>query len=127
MEFLLLMTIILTFVLYKRYFPVSGVHCINLKDLDLDKIKVIDIRDYNESHNNPVEGTMNIPISYLNRNVNEIPNSDLHLIVSNLLEKNIGIRFFRKKGFCVVGYTIVNSKHHHLFLKENSLKIGTKC
>jgi hypothetical protein len=44
----------------------------------LDKIKVIDIRDFNESYKNPIKGTINIPIAYLKRNINEIPNSELH-------------------------------------------------
>ncbi|MHC5534543.1 rhodanese-like domain-containing protein [Priestia megaterium] len=107
MTFLILTSVVLLFSLYKRYFPVFGVQCINLKELYLDKIKVIDIRDFNESYKNPNEGAINIPIAYLKRNINEIPNRDLHLIVSNLPEKNIGIRYLRKKGFRVVGYTII--------------------
>jgi rhodanese-related sulfurtransferase len=94
-----------------------------LNDLDLDKIKIIDLRDYNESDKNPIEGELNIPIAYLKRNFREIPKRELHLIVSSILEKNMGIRFLRKKGFCVVGYSIVN--HHQLLERENSLKIET--
>ena len=125
MKFLILTGIILTFILYKRYFPVFGVNCINLKDIDWDKIKVIDLRDYNESYKNPIEGALNIPIAYLKRNIKEIPKRELHLIVSNHLEKNIGIRCLGKKGYSIVGYTIIN--HHQLLLKENSLQIETNC
>jgi len=125
MTLLIITTIVVTFVLYKRYFPVLGVHFITLKDLDLDQIKVIDIRDFNESYKNPIEGTINIPIAYLKRNIYEIPKADLHLVVSSLLEKNIGIRSLRKKGFRVVGYTIIND--YKLSLKENSYKIETNC
>lgn len=107
MIFLLLLILVLTIVLYKRYFPVFGVQCIHPLDLDLDCIVVIDIRDYNESHHHRIEGSTNIPIAYLKRNVNEVPNGDLHLIASSLLEKNIGIRFLRSRGFQVSGYTIM--------------------
>lgn len=121
MTFLIVSTIFVTFFLYKRYFPVLGVCFIHLKDLDLDNIKVIDVRDFNESYKFPIEGAINIPIAYLNRNLNEIPNSDLHLVVSGSLEKNVGIRFLRHKGFRVIGYTI--AVHNKLILKENLLKI----
>jgi rhodanese-related sulfurtransferase len=123
MTFLILSTIVFSFILYKRYFPVFGVHCMDLKDLYLDEIKVIDIRDFNESYKTQIEGAINIPFAYLNRNINEIPNRDLHLVVSNPIEKNIGIRYFRKKGFRVVGYTFVNQ--NKLALKKDSLKIET--
>ncbi|NHC43367.1 hypothetical protein G6549_26195 [Bacillus sp. MM2020_1] len=120
---ILILTTIIAIIFYSRYFPVFGIHCFNLKDLDWDKIKIIDLRDYNESYKNPIEGALNIPIAYLKRNFREIPKREIHLIVSSILEKNIGIRFLRKKGFCVVGYSIVN--HHQLLVRENSLKIET--
>ncbi|MCM3571393.1 hypothetical protein [Neobacillus mesonae] len=121
MELLVGCTIIILYFLYKRYFPVFGVQYIHFNDLELDPIKIIDVRDYNELSGTPIEGTINIPIAYLKRNNNEIINSDLHLVASNLLEKNIGIRFLRKKGYKVLGYTII--KPNTLSCKENKLKI----
>ncbi|NYE07550.1 hypothetical protein F4694_004361 [Bacillus niacini] len=112
-------------IFYRGYFSVFGVHCINLNDLNLDKIKVIELRNYNESYKNPIKGALIIPIAYLKRNFIEIPKRELHLIVSSPLEKNIGVRCLRKKGFCVVGYTFVN--HQQLISKENSLKIEINC
>ena len=120
-----LLGIVVTFILYERYFPVFGLNCINCKDLDLDKINVIDIRDFNESYMNPIEGAINIPFAYLKRNLNQVPNSDVHLIVSSKLEKNIGTRYLRKKGFPVVGYTIIN--HSKVLLKESGLNIEPYC
>lgn len=125
MTLLIVIAIVLTFILYKRYFPAFGVHCINLKDIDLDKIKVLDIRDYNDSYNNLVQGAINIPIAYLKRNINQIPNNDLHLVASHSLEKNVGIRFLRKRGFRVAGYTIIND--HRTFFQENHLKMEDNC
>ncbi|PLS04746.1 hypothetical protein [Neobacillus cucumis] len=125
MKFLILITIIVSIILYKRYFPVLGVHFIKLKDLEVDKIIIIDIRDYNESYKDPIKGSINIPISYLNRNIKEIPDGDLYIVASSSLEKNVGIRFFRQKGFRVVGYFI--SDNSKISLKENSLKIKNNC
>lgn len=110
MTFLIVITFLVSFILYKRYFPVLGARFIHLKDLELDKIKVIDVRDYNESYAEPIKFAINIPTAYLKRNLNEIPNCDLHVVGSNLIDKNVGIRYLRKKGFRVIGYTITNQK-----------------
>jgi len=121
MTFLVACTIVILYFSYKRYFPVFGVRYIHFNELELDNIKIIDVRDYNESFKDPIEGAINLPIAYLKRHHNGIPNSDIHLVVSSLLEKNIGIRFLRKKRFKVLGYTII--KPNTLMLKENRLKI----
>ncbi|WP_042455557.1 rhodanese-like domain-containing protein [Neobacillus dielmonensis] len=121
MTFLIGCTVVILYLSYKRYFPVFGVQYIQFNELDLDKIKIIDVRDYNESFKDPIEGAINLPIAYLKRNHNEIPDRDLHLVVSSLLEKNIAIRFFRKKGYKVLGYTIM--KPNKLMHKENKFKI----
>ncbi|MCH6266246.1 MULTISPECIES: hypothetical protein [Neobacillus] len=122
---LILLTIIVSFILYRRYFPVLGVHFINLKDLKDDNIMIIDIRDYNECNNDPIKGSINIPIAYLNRNINEIPDGDLYIIASSSLEKNVGVRFFRHKGFRVVGYSI--SDNNKISIEEKSLKVENNC
>ncbi|KAA9022621.1 rhodanese-like domain-containing protein [Niallia endozanthoxylica] len=123
MTFLILSTAIVIFILYRRYFPVLGVQCNHFSDLDLDKINVIDVRDFNESCKNPIEGAINIPIAYLKRNYHEIPNRDLHLVALSLVEKNMGIRLLRQKGFRVTGYTIMEQEKFSL--KENSLEMET--
>jgi rhodanese-related sulfurtransferase len=115
--------VIILFILYGRYFPVRGITCNYIKDLDVDKINVIDVRDYNESYKNPIGMALNIPIGYLKRNYREIPNGDIHLVVSSLIERNIGVRFLRNKGFRVIGYTILNDNQFNL--KDDSLKVET--
>ena len=122
---LFIFIIVAAIFLYRRYLPVYGVRRTHLKDLDLDKITVIDLRDYNVSYKNSIQGALNIPIAYLKRNSQEIPKRELHVIVSSLLEKNIGVRYLRKKGFAVVGYTMVN--HHDIIVKKNGKKIETAC
>jgi len=104
--------------MYNRYFPVFSVQCLHLKDLKRDRIKIIDVREYNESYRYPINGAINIPIGYLKRNLKEIPKGDIHVVVSSSLEKNYAIRFLRHKGYRVVSYTVIQ-----LLLKENSLKI----
>lgn len=93
---------------YKRYFPVRGVQNYTLADLELDVIKIIDVRDFNESYKEPIKGAINIPLAYLKRNLNEIPDRKLHVIGSNEVDKNVAIRFLRQKGFQIKGYTIMN-------------------
>lgn len=102
---------------YKRYVPVRGVRCNDWQDLDLEKIFVIDVRDYNESYTKQIDAAVNIPIAYLNRHYKEIPKRDIHIIGSNRLEKNVGIRFLRQKGFQVTSCTIINSNNQ--CFKEN--------
>jgi rhodanese-related sulfurtransferase len=122
MIYLILASIVILFILYKRYFPVLGVKCYQLGELDLTKLKIIDVRDYNVSYKNPIEDSLNIPLGYLKRNINEIPHRDLHLVVSSLLEKNVGARVLRQKGFRVVGYSFVSNK-----LKESHFEIKVNC
>lgn len=102
---ILLFTTLLGF-LYKRYFPVCGVHCINEPILINEDVKIIDVRDYNESYKDKSKESIHIPIAYLKRYVKEIPNSKLHIIASNPLEKNISVRFLRKQGYQIIGYTL---------------------
>lgn len=98
-------------VFYKRYCPVSGVQRTEWSQINSEKINIIDLRDYNVSSHSPIYGAKNIPVAYLNRNLNEIPKNNLHIIASGSLEKNVGIRFLRQKGFQVVGYTIEEENH----------------
>ena len=98
-------------VFYKRYCPVSGVQRTECSQINREKINIIDLRDYNVSSHSPVYGAKNIPVAYLNRNLNEIPKDNLHIVASGRIEKNVGIRFLRQKGFQVVGYTIAQENH----------------
>jgi rhodanese-related sulfurtransferase len=94
-------------ILYKRYFPVSGVQCIDIKNTQLEKRNVLlDLRDYDVSSKDPIPGAVNIPIAYLKRYSHTIPKKEVHVIAENPLEKNIGIRYLRKKGYKVLRYTL---------------------
>jgi rhodanese-related sulfurtransferase len=122
MIYLILTSIVILVILYKRYFPVLGVKCYQVEELDLTKLKILDVRDYNVSYKNPIDGALNIPLGYLKRNMNEIPDRDLHLVVSSLLEKNVGARVLKQKGYRVVGYSFVSNQ-----FKESHLEIKVNC
>jgi rhodanese-related sulfurtransferase len=118
MIYLILALIVILVILYKRYFPVLGVKCSQLEEVDLTKLEILDVRDYNESYKNPIEGALNIPIAYLKRHINEIPQKDLHLVVSSLLEKNVGVRALKQKGYRIVGYSYVSQNRINECLLE---------
>lgn len=117
MVLFILAIIVILFIFYTRYFPISGVPLLHFKDIEWDKVVVVDLRDYNVSYKHPVNGAINIPVAYLKRHYHEIPNKVVHVVVSSSIEKNIGIRFLRKKGFRVSGYTI--STQNRLLLDES--------
>lgn len=99
------MLLLLSYHLYRRYFPVCDVPC---TDLTKHGNVIVDIRDYSSSAKNPINGAITIPFAYLNRYNHEIPSKEVHLVASDSLEKNVGIRYLRKKGFRVVGYTLTD-------------------
>lgn len=122
MIYLILSSIIILVIIYKRYFSVLCVKYFQLGELDLSNVKILDIRDYYESYKNPIEGSLNIPLGYIKRNINEITHTDLHLVVSSLLEKNVGTRILRQKGYRVVGYSFVSNK-----FEESHLEVNVNC
>ncbi|HYK73955.1 MAG TPA: hypothetical protein VEV44_12665 [Pseudoneobacillus sp.] len=103
---ILLLTALLGF-LYKRYVPVCGVQCMDLHSTIHEDTKILDVRDYNQSYKDSRKETIHIPIAYLKRYVKEIPNTKLHIIAANELEKNLSIRFLRGKGYQIIGYTLM--------------------
>lgn len=110
--------------LFKRHFPVFRVENIT-NHVDVGTSIVVDVRDYIESHNSPIERAINVPVAYLNRFYSEIPKSDLIVVASNRLERNLAIRFLRKRDFKVVGYLITNQTQ--TVLKENQLNKESYC
>ncbi|PLR76297.1 sulfurtransferase [Bacillus sp. V3-13] len=105
---------ILFLFIYRRYFPVYGVPCKDIKIEHGNKIEVIlDLRDYNVAAKDPVNGALNIPIAYLNRSFQEVPRKEVHILASDKLEKNIGVRILRQKGFKVIGYALADCGCHH--------------
>lgn len=93
--------------MFLRYLPVLGVRCIQLFELDEKDVIVVDVRDYNQAYKDSFH-SINIPVAYLNRYFHEIPDKQIHVVATNQLEKNISIRFLRKKGYHVKSYTLTD-------------------
>ncbi|NBJ69428.1 sulfurtransferase [Roseburia sp. 1XD42-34] len=93
-------------VLYKRYIPVRGVRSIEKDKLiaHSNHAVLVDLRDYNTSYKDKFEQALCLPLAYLNRHYQDIPNCSVILVASNNVEKNIASRFLRNKGFSVKGY-----------------------
>ncbi|MBM7622064.1 rhodanese-related sulfurtransferase [Bacillus tianshenii] len=105
--FLMIIISIIAFFIYLRYVPVQGVPCIASVFQDKD-VKILDVRDYNQSYKSPVKNSINIPVAYLKRNYHELADSKIIVVASDSLEKNISIRFLKTKGINVLGYTFTN-------------------
>ncbi|WP_449619866.1 hypothetical protein [Robertmurraya sp. Marseille-Q9965] len=94
--------------IFLRNLPVFGVRCIHLFDIDENDLTVLDVRDYNQAYKDSIHSTINIPVAYLNRYFHEIPGKQVHVLAANPLEKNISIRFLRKKGYHVKSYSLTD-------------------
>ncbi|WP_035323829.1 hypothetical protein [Peribacillus kribbensis] len=108
MYIIIMILVILAVMLYRRCFPVYGVpHKAIEGKKKYQKAVILDLRDYNISYKNEVEGSVALPIAYLNRNFGDITSRCVHIIVSDRLERNLGVRILRNKGFRVIGFTIL--------------------
>lgn len=103
---LILLLTIMVLIISIRYIPVRG---IDQHDLYIEDAKILDVRDYNDSYLDEIPGALNIPVAYLKRYFNEIPKDKIFIVASDTIEKNISVRFLRRKGFNVVGYTFINN------------------
>lgn len=103
---LILGTILVFF--YIRYYPAGNVKCTKTIHSSADSIEIVDVRDYNQSYKDPIPGATNIPFAYMKRRYRDITNSNIHLVASDYLEKNLSIRFLQKRGFHVTGYTLTD-------------------
>ncbi|MEK3855680.1 rhodanese-like domain-containing protein [Cytobacillus sp. FSL H8-0458] len=96
-----------SFSLFKRYYPVRDIPYYRLDQcLTKEGIALLDVRDYNVSCHCEIPGAINLPIPYINRHIKDIPYNEIHLVASSSLEKNVGIRMLRKKGFKIVGFSM---------------------
>ncbi|KIY21567.1 MULTISPECIES: hypothetical protein [Mesobacillus] len=99
----LIIVLLLLTLIFNRYVPVRNLQVVNG---DEHGAIFVDLRDYQDSAKNPVNGAINIPCGYLKRYIKEIPNEQIILIASNEIEKNFGARLLKKYGYDVKGYTI---------------------
>ena len=93
--------------LYARFFPVSGVKCVNKTELK-NKTYIVDLRDYSDSAKEVVVGAIALPIAYIKRHHHGLPERDIYVVASDRIEKNIGIRLLQQSGHRVSGYSIID-------------------
>ncbi|ADU28599.1 hypothetical protein Bcell_0313 [Evansella cellulosilytica DSM 2522] len=97
--------------LYMRYYPVASA-CMTLHEVNECKDGVIvDVRDYNMAYKEQFDNKKNIPLPYLHRFYGEIEAKKVIVLSSDIVSRNLSIRFLRKKGFIVIGYSIIDPKN----------------
>ena len=102
-----LIFILISVYFYNRYVPVIGVPCV--KNIELTSpAKVVDVRDYNYVEE-PVPVAVNIPVAYLQRNYQQFKEEKVIVLASSHLEKNISVRYLKKKGIDVIGFRVIGN------------------
>ena len=102
-----LLFILISVYFYNRYVPVIGVPCV--KNIELTSpAKVVDVRDYNYVEE-PVSVAVNIPVAYLQRNYQQFKEEKVIVLASSHLEKNISVRYLKKKGIDVIGFRVIGN------------------
>ncbi|MGG4263855.1 sulfurtransferase [Peribacillus simplex] len=101
--FIIIFLLILIPFLYKRYAPVKNIPC---QKNEVQDAILLDIRAYNHKRDNADKEVLNIPYAYLKRFNEEIPHENIHVIASDKLEVNLGLRFLIGKGIKVTSYEI---------------------
>lgn len=97
--------IIIGIFIYRRYIPIINIPLIPHFSATKDMV-ILDVRDYQTIDKDPVDGALNIPYPYLNRYYNEIPKGKIVIIATDSLEKNLAIRFLKKRGYKINGFMI---------------------
>jgi len=95
--------------IYQRYVPVIGISPVQ-NFSDNGELLLLDLRDYQTSSHEVIPNSVNIPYAYLKRYYKEIPNKKLLIIASDSIEKNLAIRFLRKRHFSIKGFMILDEK-----------------
>lgn len=98
---------ILFFFIWSRHIPVSGLT--RTDELPAtERVLIIDMRDFQDSHKAPIEHAVNLPWGYLQRNHQQIPQKPIHLIVPHAVTRNGSVRYLRRKGFTVESYSFAS-------------------
>ncbi|HZG60127.1 MAG TPA: sulfurtransferase [Anoxybacillus sp.] len=104
--FLALLLLVLVYHLYIRYVPVCCIPTLTLQQLrnmNDEKVAIVDLRDYNDSSPLLVKNTIRVPLAYLKRNYQQLHYEEVIIIASDCITKNMGIRTLKRYGFKVRG------------------------
>lgn len=106
----ILVITVLIYGLYRMYFPVIGVKETNIHSFIHSETCIVDVRQFQLAHNEPVKGSLNMPLAYLTRHFPDIDCNNVYLVVSDKVERNISVRFLKKQGFIIRGYQLIQEK-----------------
>ncbi|CDQ40442.1 MULTISPECIES: hypothetical protein [Virgibacillus] len=102
---LIIIVSLFIFFLYRRYIPVFGIQKINLHPLSNSvSYTIVDTRDYQISSQDKIDDACCLPIPYLHRHYNDLPNCNLIIVAKDHVDKNLSSRILRKKGKHIIGY-----------------------
>jgi rhodanese-related sulfurtransferase len=105
---LIFIVVILMFWLYQRYFPIWYVPNMDVENMNFENhIVYLDVRDYQDASQKPVQGAYNLPYAYLKRHYDQISSCQVVVVASDPVLKNLSIRFLNGHGFKVVGYQLI--------------------
>ncbi|RDY72047.1 rhodanese-like domain-containing protein [Halobacillus sp. SY10] len=111
MSFVMIVTLVVgagLFLLH-RYLPVSHVKKMNMSEITAKNdgmVVPVDTRDYQTSSHDKMEHAVCLPLAYLERHHQDIPQRPIVLVCSDEVEKNLAARLLKRKGYEVIGYTI---------------------
>jgi hypothetical protein len=117
------------FMVYQRIVPVTGIPTVDLhKKNENKKIVLVDVRDYHIATKHPVEDVTQLPFAYVKRHYREIKSKDIVIVVSDQLLLNLSVRFFKSKGFNIIGYHMTrNGSETEYKEKQIQTKHMYKC
>jgi rhodanese-related sulfurtransferase len=95
--------------IYKRYVPVFGISPVP-EIIKSEDLVLLDLRDYQSTSKDSIPNAINIPYAYLKRYYREIPSKRILVVATDMIEKNLAIRFLRKRKFVIHGFIIFNDK-----------------
>lgn len=84
---------------------VSGLQCVDSKEIkDMDNKILLDVRDFQASYKDSIDGATNIPVAYLKRNYHTLVDKSVYIVAEDLLAVNISARYLKRKRIQVNGY-----------------------
>lgn len=103
MFFWAIIVVLMGMFIYKRYIPILNIPLISDFKPTTDTV-LLDVRDYQTTFKEPIDGAINIPYAYLNRFYKEIPQTSIIIVATDTVEKNLAIRLLKKRGYQISGF-----------------------
>jgi rhodanese-related sulfurtransferase len=99
--YLILLSLVI-WILYKQFVPVKGLHVLTPEQFESEakRNKVIDVREVHEYKRGHIKGAVNIPLSQLPQQIDDIPkNRKVLLYCQSGLRSKQAAKLFVRKGY----------------------------